>query len=121
MTARVRAAAGLALLAAATATAQQAPTFSAKVEGVRVDVLVTDNGRAVPGLGPGDFDVRDNGVPQQIDLVDLTDVPVNVVLTLDFSRSVTGDKLAALRRAGRGLLDALVPGCLLYTSPSPRD
>ena len=110
MTARVRAAAGLALLAAATATAQQAPTFSAKVEGVRVDVLVTDNGRAVPGLGPGDFDVRDNGVPQQIDLVDLTDVPVNVVLTLDFSRSVTGDKLAALRRAGRGLLDALVPG-----------
>ena len=97
-------------LVLAPVAAQQAPTFSAQVEGVRVDVLVTEDGRALSGLGPADFDVRDNGVPQHIDLVDLTDVPVNVVLTLDFSRSVTGDKLAALRRAGRGLLDGLSSG-----------
>jgi VWFA-related protein len=89
------------------ATAQ---TFSARVDGVRLDVLVTDGGRPVPGLSAVDFEVRDNGVPQQIDLVNVGDVPVSVVLALDLSRSVEGPKLAALRQAGSSLLDALVPG-----------
>ena len=35
--------------------AQQSPAFSSKVEAVRVDVLVTDNGQPVRGLGPGRF------------------------------------------------------------------
>jgi Ca-activated chloride channel family protein len=88
----------------------RAQTFSAGVDGVRLDVLVTDGGRPVPGLGAADFEVRDNGVPQPIDLVNIGDVPVSVVLALDLSRSVDGPKLAALRRAGTSLIDALVPG-----------
>ena len=45
----------------------QNPVFSAKVEMVRVDALVTEheNGPAIVGLGPPDFEVYDNGVLQQ--------------------------------------------------------
>src|SRR3954468_11408569 len=49
--------------------AQQAAPFTAKVEAVRVDALVTNDGKPVLGLGPSDFEVTDNGVSQQVDLV----------------------------------------------------
>ena len=54
----------------AVASAQNT-VFSTKVEAVRVDALVTEreNGPAIVGLGPADFEVYDNGVPQQVDLV----------------------------------------------------
>ena len=96
-------------LGAAVGTAQQ-PIFTSRVDGVRIDVLVTEDGTAVTGLGAGDFEVRDNGVPQSIDLVRVGDLPVRVVLTLDASASVGGDRLAVLKRAGRTLIDALGPG-----------
>lgn len=98
-----------ALLGTETPQAQD-PVFKARVDGVRVDVLVTERGRPLPGLGPGDFDVRDSGVPQTIELVSLGDVPVGVMLVLDLSASVRGQKLEALRRAGLSLVDALAPG-----------
>ena len=85
----------------------QSPLFTSRVEGVRVDVLVTERGKPLAGLQPGDFEVRDNGVAQSIDLVNLGDVPINVVLTLDVSASVKGPKLENLRRAGLSLLAAL--------------
>ena len=37
-------------------------TFTSRIEAVRVDVLVTENGRPVQGLTPADFEVLDNGV-----------------------------------------------------------
>ena len=40
-----------------------------------VDTLVSEAGAPLAGLGPGDFEVRDNGVRQEIDLVSLADVP----------------------------------------------
>lgn len=85
----------------------QAPTFSAKVEAVRVDVLVTDRGQPVLGLGLNDFDVLDNGVPQQVDLVSYEQIPLNVVLALDMSESLAGDRLNHLRDAGGALLGGL--------------
>lgn len=97
------------VLVAGAAARPAAQVFRARVDGVRLDILVTDGGRPVTGLTAADFDVRDNGVPQQIDLVNIGDVPVSVVLALDLSRSVSGPKLAALRRAGSSLLDALAP------------
>jgi Ca-activated chloride channel homolog len=85
----------------------QPPTFSAKVEAVRVDALVTDRGQPVLGLKPADFEVFDNGVPQQVDLVSYEQIPLNVVLALDMSGSVAGDRLDHLRAAGGTLLSAL--------------
>ena len=85
----------------------QKPTFSSKVEAVRVDVLVTDNGRPVRDLGPADFEVFDNGVPQQVDYVGFEQLPLNVILVLDLSGSVAGDRLMHLRDASLALLDGL--------------
>ena len=41
--------------------AAQGPTFSTKLEVVRLDVLVTAGGNPVRGLTVDDFDVSDNG------------------------------------------------------------
>src|SRR5215471_8800684 len=85
----------------------QQPAFSTRVESVRVDVLVLENGRPVRGLGPSDFDIADNGVPQQVDLVSFEQIPLNVVLSLDMSDSLAGERLEQLRDASRAVLDGL--------------
>lgn len=97
------------VLGATTLLDAQDAVFSSKVEAVRVDVLVTerDKGGAVAGLQPTDFEVLDNGVPQQVDLVSFEQIPLNVVLALDMSESVSGDRLGQLREASSGLLGAL--------------
>jgi VWFA-related protein len=87
--------------------AQQSPAFTSKIESVRVDVLVTDNGQAIRGLGPPDFELFDNGVPQQAELVSFDEIPLNVVLALDMSDSVAGERLEQLRQAGASLLASL--------------
>lgn len=91
------------------AVALRAQTFSGRVEAVRVDVLVTDGGQPVRGLQRGDFDVRDNGVPQEVDLVTFEQIPLNVILALDMSDSVAGDRLTRLRDAGSAVLTGLKP------------
>jgi VWFA-related protein len=92
---------------AASSSAQQSPAFSSKIEAVRVDVLATDNGQPIRGLIAADFEVVDNGVPQQVDLVSFEQIPLNVILALDMSDSVAGERLENLRAAGRALLAAL--------------
>lgn len=89
--------------------AQQA-TFSVSVNSVRLDVLVTDRGRAVRQLDAADFEVLDNKVPQQIDVVTFEQVPLRVTLAFDMSLSVTGERLEHLRSAGNAVLDGLHPG-----------
>ena len=85
----------------------QRPTFSSQAEAVRIDALVTENGRPVLGLRPSDFEVRDNGVPQQADLVSFDRVPLTVIFTLDVSESVEGQRLVDLRTAARSVLNGL--------------
>jgi VWFA-related protein len=92
-----------------TARAQQA-TFSSRIDAVRVDVLVTDANGPIRGLDPADFEIRDNGVLQQIDLVSFEQIPLNVVLALDMSDSVAGDRLDRLRTAGAAILGGLESG-----------
>jgi len=99
-----------ALAALPASPGQQAPTFSAKTDAVRVDVLVTDGGQPVRGLTASDFDVFDNDVPQQVDLVSFENVPLNVVFVLDESASLSGGRLDHLRAAGESVLDGLHPG-----------
>ena len=107
MTRRLVAASVAVLMGGAVTPSAQQPTFSAKRESVRVDVLVTDRGKVVTGLGAGDFDVRDNGVSQAIDLVSFQQIPLNVFLALDTSASVSGERLTDLQTAGHALLDRL--------------
>lgn len=103
---RAVAVAAIVAVSAAHGTARQA-TFSSKVEVVRVDVLVTDGGTAVTGLQPGDFELRDDGVLQTVDLVASEKVPLNVILALDSSASVSGQRLDDLQKASRALLERL--------------
>jgi len=85
----------------------QQATFSARRESVRVDVLATDSGQILRGLQAADFEVRDNGVLQTVDLVSFQQIPLNVILALDTSGSVIGDRLDDLRRACAALLGRL--------------
>ena len=89
--------------------AAQQPAFRTAVEQVRVDVLVSENGRAVTGLRADDFEVTDNGVVQQIDLLAFERLPLNVVLALDMSQSTAGERLLHLRLAARAVLTGLGP------------
>lgn len=97
---RAAALAGLVLLAAQ-------PDFSSGREAVRVDVLVTDKGQPLPGLGVADFAVLDNGVAQRVDLVSFDQIPLNVVLAFDTSGSVTDERLGHMRDAGVAALNGL--------------
>ena len=90
-----------------TALAAQSPVFSARADLVRVDVLVTDGGRIVRGLRPDDFEIRDEGVPQRVQFASLEQLPLNVVLALDTSHSVSGEPLQQLQLGGQALVDAL--------------
>jgi Ca-activated chloride channel homolog len=85
----------------------QTATFSTKLEAVRVDALVTDKGQVVRGLQPSDFEVLDNRIAQQVDLVSFDEIPLNVILALDMSQSVSGERLTNLQNASRALLDGL--------------
>ena len=89
------------------ADAQQ--PFRSGVDVVRVDALVTDGHRPIAGLKAADFELLDNGVPQQIDSVALDSQPLAVVLVLDTSGSVAGNKMAHLAAAVGVLLKGLRP------------
>lgn len=101
--------AALACAAAVPLAGAQQATFSSRAVAVRVDVSVSSRGRPVPGLTAADFEVFDNGVRQKIQLVDTDDVPLDLMLALDTSGSVTGDRIAELRSASGTLLDLLAP------------
>ena len=81
--------------------------FRTGVEIVELNVSVTRAGQPVIGLTARDFALTDNGVTQQIDSVTLDQLPLSVLLALDTSESVAGDRLRHLMDAGEGLLRAL--------------
>jgi VWFA-related protein len=83
--------------------------FSSRTLAVSVDVLVTDGRNPVAGLTAADFELRDNGVPQKVEVVEAADVPINAVLALDTSASIAGKRQRDLIGAGHALLDGLTP------------
>lgn len=90
----------------ATGATRQA-VFKSQVDVVRVDVLVLRHGVPVGGLRPADFELRDNGVRQEIVSASLEEVPIEALLVLNASRSITPDKARALREASSAFLDGL--------------
>jgi VWFA-related protein len=114
-----RTAAGLWILslAATVASAQDVPVFPSAIEVVRVDVSVLRDGKFVEGLQPGDFEVRDNGALQTVEIVGDqgggdrgVGKQVDVVLALDVSDSVSGEPLKQLKAAAHAFVDLLRPG-----------
>jgi hypothetical protein len=91
----------------ALALAQEPPVFRAHVESVYVDVFVTRKDAPVAGLGADEFQVKDNGVTQRVEVVDRALVPTTTVLALDASWSVAGSKLVHLREAACAFLAGL--------------
>ena len=97
------------MLALAGALALQ-PTFTTRVDGVRVDVLVTDSSRRpLRGLSAADFLIRDNGVAQEVDIISFGEISLNVGLVFDLSESVAGARLDRLKAASHALTAELQP------------
>ena len=102
--------AALAAVAIAFGFAHGQQTFRSGAEAVAVDALVMDGRRPVGGLTASDFELRDRGVVQSIDSVAFEDVPLNVMLALDTSRSLEGPPLEELKQAAVAVVRLLRPG-----------
>jgi VWFA-related protein len=97
------------LLAASVAiiAADQQPVFRAAIDVVRIDVSVMNGLNPVAGLKTANFVVTDNGVPQALDSLSLDSVPLNLLLVLDTSGSLAGERLTHLIDAVNGLVKSL--------------
>jgi Ca-activated chloride channel family protein len=103
--------AGAAVLAAATSIglAAQQPTFKAGTQVVSIFATVTDaQKRLVPGLSQDDFSVFDNEKPQPLVYFDNSIRPINVVVMLDTSGSMTLT-IDLLKQAAEQFLIRLLP------------
>jgi VWFA-related protein len=89
------------------ATQPAPPTFTTQVETVYLDAFVTHGGTPVAGLSAADFDVRDNGVRQNVRLEEVSRVPITATLAFDVSGSLEGERLAQLRAAGHAFVQHL--------------
>jgi Ca-activated chloride channel family protein len=69
---------------------QQAPLFRSGTKVVSLYATVTEGGRLVPGLGREDFEVLDDGKPQEVSVFSNEVLPITVIVMLDTSASMTG-------------------------------
>jgi len=89
---------------------RETPTFPVGTDVVRLDVLASARGVPLTGLGPDDFEVRDNGVVQNAHVAPAASFHWDVVVLFDLSQSVEGAKLEALRASARATEAALRAG-----------
>lgn len=95
----------------APATAQSAqpapPVFRSGADLVALNVAVLDqNQHFVRGLVPGDFAVYEDGVRQDVSFFAAQEVPLDLILLVDTSSSMT-DKMPTVRAAALGFLRTL--------------
>lgn len=76
-----------------------AQVFRSGVDGVVIPVSVRAGNKPVAGLTAADFELRDNGVRQQLQDVSAEKIPVDLTLLLDLSSSVDGPTLQRLKTA----------------------
>ena len=74
-----------------------------------MDVLVTDGRSPIAGLTAADFELTDNGTPQTVEQIYVEQLPLNVVMVLDTSGSVHGERLRALKTGAITVIDRLRP------------
>lgn len=99
----------LAILPLALAALAPTPQFRASVDLVRIEALALERGRPIGGLTAADFRVTDNGAAQTITVHPLGTEGVDVVVALDTSGSVQGERLAHLQAGTRALVAQLTP------------
>jgi VWFA-related protein len=99
----------LIVVLAASAALQAPPVFQARVETVYVDIFVTRDGAPVEGLRARNFEVRDDGARQRIELVPVEALPLRTLLVFDTSGSLGVYKLENLRKAAAHLVAGLRP------------
>lgn len=102
---------GLLLVGAPVGKGQAQPpaVFGVQVENVYVDAFVTNRGEPVLGLTAANFELKDNGVVQRLDMVSAESLPLLAVLAFDTSNSLAGEGLAALKAASLSFLESLRP------------
>jgi Ca-activated chloride channel family protein len=84
--------------------------FTSSVNVVEVYATVTDaRGEPVTGLRQEAFIVRENGEPQTISTFTAGEFPLAVAVAIDRSFSMTGERLAVAKSAGRIFLSELRP------------
>ena len=104
---------------AAPAGAQERPQFRTGTQGVSVSVTVTDKkGRAVVDLTAADFVVSDDRVPRTIvnfkGLKEARSSGIGLGLVLDFSLSMTRERIDSMRTAVQVLFKRLTAGDEIY-------
>jgi len=95
------------LLALLAASSPAPPRFGSQTDAIRVDVSVSRDGEPLAGLVAADFEVRDQGVPQHLELVSRSEQTVHAILILDLSDSLTAAQQARIRRSARDMLARL--------------
>ncbi len=95
-------------LASLTLGAQQGGVYRAGTQTVPIYATVLESGRLVVDLTRDDFEVFDNGRPQQITLFDSSIQPINIVVMLDTSGSMTGN-IGLLRTSAVQIFTRLLP------------
>jgi Ca-activated chloride channel homolog len=85
------------------------PQFRTNIDVVRVEALVTDDGRPIAGLTADDLILTDNGAPQTIRVRPLGRDPIDVAIALDVSGSLQGARLERLRASALAFVGLLGP------------
>jgi Ca-activated chloride channel family protein len=89
---------------------KQAPrVFRTSASMVALNVTVTDGQKLVTGLGPQDFAIYEDGVPQQVRFFESSSVPMDVILLLDVSSSMR-DKMPVVHEAAKSFMKVLRTG-----------
>jgi Ca-activated chloride channel family protein len=89
--------------------AQEQSTLRVSVNLVLLDATVKNKaGRIMTDLKKDDFEVREDGVPQKLEIVGRDELPLEVALVLDLSDSI-GPFMGPLREAANTALSALKP------------
>jgi Ca-activated chloride channel family protein len=90
--------------------AAQQTTFRSGVDLVALSVVVTDSrDKFVSGLSSADFNVFEDGVPQEVSFFSATPVPMDLALLLDTSASMV-DKMTVVHEAATGFVSSARPG-----------
>lgn len=85
---------------------QQGTVFRSGASLVALNVTVTDGKRLIPGLTLDDFSIYEDGVLQRVQFFEAEEVPIDLILLIDTSASMS-DKMEVVHEAAIGFLKTL--------------